>query len=149
MQKGNEVEAAFRKAKIVFLTTFSRNGEEHSRPMTNFTEEPSDLIWFPSDTKTRKVEDIKVNSRVVVTFPSESEGVFYELEGEARLASQEEVEKRWTWWWLYWHPEEADRFWFPKGGSHPERAIIDITPKKVRRVTGEKMEKLLKSIHGF
>ncbi len=149
MQKGDEVETAFKKAKIVFLTTFSKNGEEHSRPMTNFVEDPSEFIWFPTDTKTRKVEDIRANPRVVLTFPSESKGIFYELEGEARLASQEEVDKRWVWWWLYWHPEEADRFWFPKSGKHPERTIIDVKPKSVRKVSGEKMEKLLKNMPHF
>jgi len=149
MQKMDEVESAFKKSRIVFLTTFSKSGEEHSRPMTNFVEDPIERIWFPTDMKTRKVEDIKANPRVVLTFPSETKGEFYELEGEAHLAGPEEVQERWVWWWLYWHPEEADRFWFPRGNLHKERAIIDITPKSSRKVSGEKMERLLKNMPRF
>ena len=49
---------SFKEAKMVYLTTF-RDGEERSRQMTNFNEDPYDVIWFPSDMKSRKVEDIK------------------------------------------------------------------------------------------
>jgi len=48
----------FKQAKFVFLTTFPDYGEENSRPMTNFNEDPYSMMWFPTDRDTRKVEDI-------------------------------------------------------------------------------------------
>ena len=41
---------SFMDARMVYLTTF-RDGEERSRQMTNFNEDPSDVAWFPSDMK--------------------------------------------------------------------------------------------------
>ena len=49
---------SFRNTRMVYLTTF-RDGKERSRQTTNFNEDPYDVIWFPSDMKSRKVEDIK------------------------------------------------------------------------------------------
>jgi general stress protein 26 len=127
------MEEAFTNARVVYLTTFS-NGEEHSRQMTNFNEDPYKTFWFPTYTDTRKVEDLKENPRVLVTFPAEESGQFYEIEGKAELADREFVKDNWSWWYLYWHPEQRDRFWFPRQGEHPERAIILIHPESAKLV---------------
>jgi hypothetical protein len=56
---------SFKEARMVYLTTF-RDGEERSRQMTNFNEDPYDVIWFPSDMKSRKVEEIKDERKVMI-----------------------------------------------------------------------------------
>jgi len=61
------MKEAFEKAKAVFLTTY-RDGEENNRQMTNFNTEPYKVIWFPTSSKTKKVEDIKKNPKVLITF---------------------------------------------------------------------------------
>jgi general stress protein 26 len=127
----------FKKAKVVFLTTFSEKGEERSRPMTNLNEDPYGMMWFTTYRDTRKVEDIKKNPRVLITFPSSKEGEFYEIEGRAEFADEEAVEEKWEWWYLYWHPEQKDRFWFERRSRHPERVIINVYPISARIKTQE------------
>ena len=134
----------FKEAKIVFLTTFSASGEEHSRPMLNMNEDPYEFIWFPTNTETTKVEDVKATGRAIVTFPAEKYGEYYEVEGKAEMADREFVEENWLWWYLYWHPDQKDRFWFPSAGEHPERSIIWIYPKSVRLVKGNKVDDMEK-----
>ena len=122
----------FKNSKVVYLITFSVDGQPHSRPMTNFNDDPYTMMWFPSYRDTRKVRDIKVNDKVIVIFPSCNTDEFFEVEGRAELASEEVVEDKWVWWYLYWHPELNDRFWFSRSGDHPERVIINIKPVAAR-----------------
>jgi general stress protein 26 len=120
------LEENFKKARVVFLTTFSETGEAHVRQMTNLNEDPFKMMWFTSYTDSRKVEDVKRNPRVVIAFPSERRGDFFEIEGRAELERREVVEEKWDWWYLYWRPEQADMFWFPRNENHPEWTIINV-----------------------
>lgn len=124
----------FKRAKIVYLTTFS-DGKERSRPMTNFNENPYKMMWFPTYRNTRKVEDINKNPKILLTFPSSREGEYYEVEGRAELEDERATKEKWRWWYLYWHPAQRRRFWFPGGRHDPNRAIINIHPLLARVVT--------------
>jgi len=133
----NEIKGmkeAFEKAKVVFLTTY-KDGNENSRQMTNFNTDPYTVMWFPTSNNTGKVKDIEKNSKVLLTFPSLVNGEFYEIEGKAEFASEKEVASKWKWWYLYWHPHQRNRFWFPSGTYSPDRVIINITPSLAKLVT--------------
>ncbi len=140
---------AFRKSRILFMITFTEGGEEHSRAMTNLNENPYDVMWFPTATKTRKVEDIKGNKRVLLLFPAAEPDMYYELEGEGYLANGEEVNEKWVWWWLYWHPHQAERYWESHVGEHPERTIMKVRPVSARLLRGSKAEDMKKSMPKF
>jgi general stress protein 26 len=127
------MKEAFEEAKVVFLITF-RNGEEKSRPMTNFNSNPYETFWFPTYRDTKKVEDINEQNKVLVKFPADKEGEFYEIEGIAEFADRAFVSNNWQWWYLYWHPHQRRRFWFSKEGEHPDRMIILIQPENARKV---------------
>ena len=57
MERSKEFEEAFKEAKMVYLTTYSKDGDENTRPMTNYSESPYDLIWFPTEKSTQKVKN--------------------------------------------------------------------------------------------
>ena len=126
MEKIPGIEKAFQKAKVVFMTTYDGN-KENTRQMTNFNEDLERIIWFPTERDTKKVKDIEKNNKVLLTFPAEKRGDYYEIEGEASFAPNEEVLEKWEWWWLYWHPSQKDRFWFPRERD-ARRVIINIKP---------------------
>ena len=132
MKKLPGIDEAFKKAKVVFMTTF-KGDEERTRQMTNYNNGLGELIWFPTEKDTRKVEDIKKNNKVLITFPAGKRGEYFEVEGEASFASDEEVLEKWEWWWLYWHPAQKERFWFPREKDE-RRVIINIEPKEARLV---------------
>lgn len=132
----NEIEGlaeSFKEARMVNFTTF-REGEERSRQMTNFNEDPYDVIWFPSEKKSRKVEDIKDDPKVLITFPAQKRGEFYEITGRAELADEEAVARQWRWWYLYWHPAQRKRFWNPEGQDTSNKVIINVHPESARLV---------------
>lgn len=132
----NEIEgmsAAFKQAKLVFFTTFS-DGEERSRPMTNFNEDPYKRMWFPTNRKSRKVEDIEKDQKVLITFPSENDDEYYEISGTAEFEDDRVTAEKWKWWYLFWHPAQRKRFWFPGGSGSPDRMIINVYPESARAV---------------
>ena len=130
----NKQEAidSFKNAKVVYLVTSNEDGIKHSRPMTNFNDNPYETIWFPSYNNTKKIEDITENSAVKIIYPSLVKDKFYEIEGKAQLADRHEVEEKWVWWYLYWHPEMNDYFWFDQTSEHPERVIVNIHPRTIK-----------------
>jgi general stress protein 26 len=129
---------SFKKAKIIFLTTYSETGEEHSRKMTNLNEDPSTSMWFPTYINTKKVTEIEKNPKALITFPAEKKGEFFEIEGKAQVETGEQVEKKWFWWYLYWRPSQRNRFWFPSGNKHPDWAIINFIPVKTSLIKKNK-----------
>ncbi len=133
MEKIEGMDEAFNQARVVFLTTF-KDGEERSRHMTNFNEDPYQTMWFPTYRDTRKVKDIEKNPKVLITFPSSSKGEYYEIEGEAEFEDDAVTAQKWRWWYLYWHPHQRMRFSFRYMDHSPDRVIINVKPESARVV---------------
>jgi general stress protein 26 len=131
MDKLAGLEDAFKKAKVLFMTTYGE--KKNTRQMTNYNEDPYSQLWFPTERDTKKVKDIEKNNAITLTFPGKNRGEFYEIEGEASFASDDEVLAKWEWWWLYWHPAQRDRFWFPRENDE-RRVIINVKPVKATLV---------------
>lgn len=129
---GKDAFECFKNAKVVYMITYGKNGEIHSRPMTNFNDDPNNEIWFPSYRNTQKIKDIENNPKTLILYPGKEKDMFYELVGEAQLADKREVDDKWVWWYLYWHPEMKEYFWFDKTSNHPERVVINIKPERVK-----------------
>jgi general stress protein 26 len=140
MKKIRGLEDSFKNAKVVYMITFGKKGEEHSRPMTNFNDSPYDTMWFPTYTDTRKVRDIKNNDKTLILFPSETEKEFYEITGRSEFEDPEVVKEKWKWWYLYWNPNIKPMYWFAYLGKHPERCIINFFPKSVRALNVRDIE---------
>jgi general stress protein 26 len=138
----DEALESFIHAKVVYMITYGHNGEMHSRPMTNFNENMERKIWFPSYKDTQKINDIKHNPKTKLLFPSINKDIFYELEGTASFANRDEVEEKWVWWYLYWHPEMKDYFLFDQTKPHPERVIINIKPEKIKKISRKEIKKV-------
>ena len=129
MQRDKEFEEDFKNAKMVYLITYDRKGQENTRPMTNYSDNPYAEIWFPTDKDTQKIKDIKNNPEVKVLVPSRKKGFYHQISGRAKLEDQLTVEERWQWWYLSWRPIQKRWFWFPPGLDTEKRAIISIKPE--------------------
>lgn len=137
MRSMNEIKGMreeFKSARLVYLTTFSEGGDRRSRPMTNFNDDPYGIMWFPSFKETRKVEDIKRNPKVVVTFPSSEEDEFYEIEGRAEFEGDEVVSRKWKWWYLSWVPDVEYQHRITTDAPITNRVIINVHPLSARIV---------------
>jgi len=140
MEKTEGLVHDFLAAKMVNLITIAEDGTRRSRPMTNFNEDPYGRMWFPTYKDTEKVKDIKMDHRVVVSFPSSTVGKFWEINGQAGFEGDEVVSEKWKWWYLYWHPDAEKRGWGLEGyGAYVDhRALIFVKPIDVKLVEAPK-----------
>ena len=123
------MQKAFQGAKLVYITSTSKIGDKHTRPMTNFNTSPYEPMWFPSFKYTRKMDDIKNNSQVTISFPTKEIDTWFKINGNASEASWEEVQEKWKWWFLEWVPEKDKK---PLHYDDPflDRSIIWVKPVK-------------------
>ena len=140
MKRINGMKESFQHSKIVYMITYTKDGKIHSRPMTNFNDDPYNKIWFPTYRKTRKIKDISENNKVMIIFPNLEDKYYYEIEGEATFEDPEVVKVKWRWWYLYWHPEIADKYIFSNKGQHSERMIINIKPIKAKTLSEDEIK---------
>jgi general stress protein 26 len=129
MDRVEGMHEAFREAKQVFLKTTSKEGVSKTRAMTNYNDSPYESMWYPSFKDTQKIRDITDNPEVVISFPGIERNKWYRVKGTARLASWDEVQESWTWWYLEWVPEK-DRGKYELRYDDPftDRTIIWIDP---------------------
>jgi general stress protein 26 len=129
MNKIEGMHKAFREAKQVFLTTTSTEGVSKTRAMTNFNDSPYEAMWYPSFKNTQKIKDIAHNPEVVISFPGNERDKWYRVKGSAKLATWEEVQESWKWWYLEWVPEEdRGKYELKYDGPFTDRVIIWIDP---------------------
>jgi general stress protein 26 len=118
----------FKNARLIYLTTFSEDGSSRNRAMTNFNEDPYQTMWFPTFKATEKVENIKKNPNVLVTFPSSKIREFYVIDGRAQLEDDDVVSEKWKWWYLAWLPDEEFRHRIMSDAPFHNHAIINVHP---------------------
>ena len=100
--------------------------------MINYSENPYELLWFPTERNTKKVRDIQQNPNVKIYVPSKKTSLFYEIEGKAEFEDQAVVEYKWRWWFLTWRPVQSRWFSFKPGQLGDDKVIINVYPSKIR-----------------
>jgi len=130
------LQEAFREAKAAYFTSFNE-GEERNRLVTKLNNDPNRMMWFPTERNTKKVAEIKENPKVLITFPSLDEGAYYEIEGRAELEDDSVTTDKWQWRYLYRHPSQGQRFWFPVTRRDQNRSIINVCPQSAKLVGKE------------
>jgi general stress protein 26 len=128
------LESSFVEAKTVILTTFGIDGEKHERPMANLNKSPYNAMDFTTYKNTRKVEDIKQNSLVLITFPGRAEGEYFEISGRAEFEPDAVVQEKWEFWYSEMHPWAKAFFWFPRFIHHSNWTLIRVIPSSVKKI---------------
>jgi general stress protein 26 len=99
------------QAEVALFITNGPGGFPHSRPMTLLAYEEDGILWFATSRSSRKVKEIKRDSKVTVCFVALEEGAHAQAFGRAELLDDPEL-KRELWedeWLEYWDgPEDPD-----------------------------------------
>jgi general stress protein 26 len=102
------------------LTTHSRNGELHSRPMIMAEVCDNGEVWLISDAHSEKIEELAEDNRVNVCMQQGQKWVA--LAGKATVVRDEDhVKKLWS---------EAWRVWFPQGPEDSSVVLIKVSPEQ-------------------
>lgn len=103
---------------IAMLTTVAEDGSLHARPMATETVEYDGTLWFITRIESGKVEEIRDDSHVLVSYEQPKDGAYLSLQGRASIIRDRATIKQ------HWY-KGADG-WFKDGSDDPAAALIKV-----------------------
>jgi general stress protein 26 len=101
---------------VAMLATRTAEGELRARPMALAEVEPDGTLWFLTDRRSGKIEELERDDHVVVTMQSKTQ--FVSLSGTAApVEDRERVSRLWK---LEW------QVWFPGGKDDPNLVLLRV-----------------------
>ncbi len=102
---------------IAMLTTVEADGMLASRPMTALEMDPSGALWFFTDLRSAKVEQLHAAN---VSFTDEGHGTYVSLSGQGEIdTDRSRIKQLWT---------PFAKPWFPDGPDSPNLALLKFIP---------------------
>lgn len=93
------------------LISLDENGAPRARAMDAFPVEDDFVVWFGTNANSRKVEQIKKDSRVTVYYLSEDASGYVVISGKATLVNDSKLKN--TYWkesWESFYPENKENY---------------------------------------
>lgn len=103
---------------VAMLTTTDPNGSLYSRPMATQQAHFTGELFFLTRAHSDKVDEIRDNSKVNLTYVDTHQSTFVSLSGTASL-NRERARIR-----ELWHP--SFKAWFPNGEADPEIRVLTV-----------------------
>ena len=127
MEKNLDNTAALTKFKelvkdigtCMFITNTS--GEhEHTRPMATIETEDNGTLWFYTDVRSIKVEEVNKEHTVHLVYAHPGKSTYMDVWGSAEIITdrQQVIDK--------WSP--VVKAWFPDGVANPNLALLKVQP---------------------
>ena len=124
-QKDNSIDTQerlkqlLREIEYCMMTTIDQDGSLRSRPMLTLQENDGDL-WFFTAIDMAKVEEIRGDNRVNLSYVSKGQDKFASVSGRAMvLHDADKMKKLW---------EPSFKAWFPEGLDDPHLCLIKVSP---------------------
>lgn len=121
MESNNEkVKSIISDVRTCMFITQDLKGKPRPRPMSTNSYDADGNIWFFTDRASDKVNEIKNNPQVILTYSIPADDTFLSINAQAEIV--EDLDKK----------EELFNFfakaWFPDGHTSPNLALIKIIP---------------------
>lgn len=111
-------------AHLCALVTLDESGQPRARAMDPFSPEDDMTVWLGTNRKTRKVQDIKNDSRVTLFYLDPNGKGYVSLYGTARVVEDpEEIARRWKAEWSQYYPDREKSY-----------ILIEVTPSRLEVV---------------
>ena len=100
------------------MLTTEDGGKLRARPMVAAQTEFTGDLWFFTRVSSHKVDEVKSEQHVGVTYADAGQQDYVSLSGRATLVTDKaQVQAHWS---------ESMRAWFPKGVDDPEAALLKV-----------------------
>ncbi len=103
---------------IAMLTTVADDGSLHARPMATESTDFDGTLWFITRIESGKVEEIREDSHVLVSYEQPKDGIYLSLQGRAGIIRDRATIK------AHWY-KGADG-WFKEGSDDPAASLIQV-----------------------
>jgi general stress protein 26 len=113
-----ELKEKIKDIRIAMLTTQEADGDFHSRPMATQDMDADGTMWFLTYEQTHKVEEIRQQQRVSLTFTDTGAETYVSTSGMAEVvADKAKVAELWN---------DGLKAWFPNGKDDPNIRLIKV-----------------------
>lgn len=107
----NAAREIMTSAETCALITLDQEGRPRVRTMDPFLPESDFTVWFGTNPKSRKVDQIKKDPRVTLYYLESDGSGYVMIHGIAQIVNnQEEKEKRWKVEWEAFYPNKYEDF---------------------------------------
>jgi len=107
--------------KVAMLVTMDGEGHHFARPMVAQEPDEHHDLWFFSSLDSPKIEEIKANSEVLLSYADPDSNAYVSISGEAAVVqNRAKIDELWS---------ESLKAWWPQGKNDPNLTLICVTPK--------------------
>ena len=105
---------------ICMFITNTRGDQEHTRPMATIEVEDNGLLWFYTDVRSIKVEEVTMQREVHLVYAHPGKSSYLDVWGSAEIVTdrQQVIDK--------WSP--VVKAYFPDGANDPNLALLKVQP---------------------
>jgi general stress protein 26 len=104
--------------KVAMMATHAGGEHMHARPMVAAQTEFDGELWFFTDRRSRKVDELGETGRVLLTYADWDSQTYVSVDGVAEVVDDRaKIAELWT---------EAMRTWFPQGQDDPNIALLKV-----------------------
>jgi general stress protein 26 len=107
-----------REIRIALLTTVSRDGQFHTRPIQTLKAEADATLWFFTDWTSPKVAELERDARVSLGYADPAKNTYIALSGESRLIRDPQKAME------LWSIEQ--RAYYPNGPDDERLALLRV-----------------------
>jgi general stress protein 26 len=126
MEKNLKQEEALKKftklvneIKICMLITNTKQ-KDHTRPMATIDVEANGTLWFYTDIRSIKVEELSANSQVHLVYAHPGKESYLDVWGRASVVTDKQtIKDKWS---------TFVKAWFPNGVDDPNLALLKVEP---------------------
>ncbi|GAA4733843.1 pyridoxamine 5'-phosphate oxidase family protein [Flavisolibacter ginsenosidimutans] len=105
----------------MFIT--ATNSDEHTRPMSTIKVEDDGTLWFFTDVRSIKVDEVTRERDVHLTYAHPGKESYLDVWGKASVVTdRQQIKEKWS---------PVVKAWFPKGDEDPNLALLKIKPADV------------------
>jgi len=129
MEKNLSNEEAIKKFRklvndinvCMFITNNEK--EDHTRPMATIEVEENGTLWFFTDIRSIKVEEVSIEHTVHLVYAHPGKESYLDVWGNASIITgRQQIKDKWS---------PFAKAWFPGGTDDPNIALLQVIPKNI------------------
>lgn len=113
------LKALIESMRIGLLTTVDLDGTLHTRPVETLRCDVDGTLWFFTDHRSPKANEVSHDMRVSVGYSEPAKGTYVAVAGHARILRDRALAAQ------LWTP--AQRAWYPRGPDDEHLSILRVT----------------------
>ena len=105
----------------MFITNNNADAQSHTRPMATIEVEENGTLWFFTDVRSIKVEEVQKEQEVHLTYAHPGKESYLDVWGGASvIRDRQQIKDKWS---------PIVKAWFPNGDEDPNLALLKVIPR--------------------